>query len=172
MLPLLTILSVSRDKASLTCGAAIGRAGNFQFSIKSLVFCEKMSKWVIRSKMSNSLVTHFWWVTWAIRSHHSFLVSDLSDSLTKRGNERIVHFLNNKNILKIMILDFFAKPFWVNCSFAHLTWATWAIPSRSLICLERSEGIAYSRSFDLSEMSKWANSQPWLLVFIEDRHLD
>ena len=32
---------------------------------------------------------------------HSFLVSDLSDSLTKRGNERIVHFLNNKNILKL-----------------------------------------------------------------------
>ena len=29
--------------------------------------------------------------------------------------------------------------------------------SRSLICLERSEWIAHSRSFDLSEMSEWAN---------------
>ena len=40
---------------------------------------------------------------------------------------------------------------------AHLSWATWAICSWSLICLERSEQIAHSRSSDLSEMSKWVN---------------
>ena len=44
---------------------------------------------------------------------------------------------------------------------AHFLWATWAICSGSLICLERSEGIAHSRSLDLRKMSKWANSQPW-----------
>ena len=72
---------------------------------------------------------------WAIRSHRSFPLSNLSESLT------VAHFL----------------------------WTTWVIRSRSLICLERSEQIAHSRSFDLSEMSKmskwamskWANSQPW-----------
>ena len=43
---------------------------------------------------------------------------------------------------------------------AHLSWATWAIHSRSLICLEQSERIPHSRSFDLSKMREWANSQP------------
>ena len=42
---------------------------------------------------------------------------------------------------------------------AHLSWATWGIRSQSLICLERSERIAHSRSFDLSEMSEWANER-------------
>ena len=42
---------------------------------------------------------------------------------------------------------------------AHFLWATWVICSRSLICLERSERIAHSRSFDLSKMSKWANER-------------
>ena len=49
---------------------------------------------------------------------------------------------------------------------AHLSWATWAIRSQLLRCLERSERIPHSCSFDLSEMSEWANewwanSQPW-----------
>ena len=35
------------------------------------------------SELSESLmVAHFWWATWAIRSHCSFLVSNLSDFLT------------------------------------------------------------------------------------------
>ena len=49
---------------------------------------------------------------------------------------------------------------------AHLSWATWAIRSRTLICLEQSERIAHSRSFDLSEMSEWANSQPCLYICV------
>ena len=70
---------------------------------------------------------------------------------------------------------------------AHLSWVTWAIRSRSLICLEQPEQFAHGHSFVLSEslivahliwtkwanewmsdeqmsewaMSKWANSQPW-----------
>ena len=47
------------------------------------------------SDLSESLmVAHFWWATWVIRSHRSFFVSDLSDSLTlltKRGNKRFAH---------------------------------------------------------------------------------
>ena len=46
-------------------------------------------------------------------------------------------------------------------TFAHLSWASWAIRSQSLICPERSEQIAHIRSFVLIDLSKWANSQPW-----------
>ena len=42
---------------------------------------------------------------------------------------------------------------------AHLSWATWASRSQLLICPERSEWISHSRSFDLSDLSKWANEQ-------------
>ena len=70
----------------------------------------------------------------------------------------------------------------MNRSFAHFSWATWAIFSRSLFwheqpgwfaqscfCPERSERITHSRSFylsDLSEwaMNKWANSQSWFHI--------
>ena len=49
------------------------------------------------------------------------------------------------------------------------SWATWAICSPSLICPERSERIAHSCSFVLSNLSewangRWANSQPWNFV--------
>ena len=62
----------------------------------------------------------------------------------------------------------------MNHSFAHLSWATWANRSQSLICHERPERFAHCCSFVLSNlsesltvahliwaMSKWANSQPW-----------
>ena len=42
---------------------------------------------------------------------------------------------------------------------AHLSWATQELRSQSLMCLEQSEWITHSRSFDLSEMSEWANEQ-------------
>ena len=44
-------------------------------------------------------------------------------------------------------------------SFAHLSWATWAIFSHSLICFEQSEQIAHIRSFDLRYLSKWAMTE-------------
>ena len=37
---------------------------------------------------------------------------------------------------------------------AHFWWATWAICSQSLICLERPEPFAHSRSFVLSDLSE------------------
>ena len=75
------------------------RAGNLfiGFLSESLVFCEKINWWAICSKkQAIRSFAHFWWVTWAIRSlslifgerperiahGRSFLVSDLSDSLT------------------------------------------------------------------------------------------
>ena len=57
----------------------------------------------LESNLSESLmVAHFWWATWAIRSHRSFDLSDMSYSLTlltkKEGmseNERFANFFNN-----------------------------------------------------------------------------
>ena len=81
------------------------------FLSELLVFCKIMSKWAICSKndrfthliilVSNSLmVSHFWWSTWAIRSHHSFLVSNLSDLLTllikKEGMSKLHVFLKKR----------------------------------------------------------------------------
>ena len=102
------------------------RAGNslIGFLSKSLVFCEKMSKWAIRSKKRAirsvaqfwwgtwairswllifgeqperiAHIAHFCWATWAIRSHCSFLVSNLSNSLTslikKAGMSKSLNF--------------------------------------------------------------------------------
>ena len=69
------------------------------FLSKSLVYCEKMSEWAIRSKKrAIRSFANFWWATWAICSHHSFLVSDLSNSLTslpkKEGMNESLIFLN------------------------------------------------------------------------------
>ena len=52
------------------------RAGNslIGFLSESLIFGGNLNDLL--------MVAHFWWATWAIRSHCSFLVSDLSDSLT------------------------------------------------------------------------------------------
>ena len=54
----------------------------------SLIFGERPERFAhgcsfLVSNLSESLMTaHFWWATWAIGSHPSFLVMDLSDSLT------------------------------------------------------------------------------------------
>ena len=84
------------------------RAGNslIGFLSGSLVFCPKMSEWAIRSKKcAIHSFANFWWATWAIRSHCSFLVSDLSDSLTllikREGmNESLGFFNLQKNVQK------------------------------------------------------------------------
>ena len=76
------------------------------------------------SDLSLSLmVTHFWWATWAIRSHRSFDLSEMSDSLTSltkkeemSENKWFAHFFNNffffvyKTYLN-KILDFFSQNF-------------------------------------------------------------
>ena len=95
-------------------------------------FCEKMSKWAIRSK--NKWITHlliFGERPERIAHGRLFLVSDLSDLLTslifgerserfahiahkKWGNEQIAHFLQKKRILNILnnnVLDVFSQKF-------------------------------------------------------------
>ena len=73
----------------------------------SLIFGERPKQFALDcsfplSNLSELLmVAHFWWATWAIRSHYSFLVSDLSHSLTsltkKEGMSNSLIFYLNKN---------------------------------------------------------------------------
>ena len=129
-------------------------------------------------KTSDSLIRSFLVSAWAIRSHRSFLVSDLSDLLTSLIKKREwanrsffkkqkPYIKHTKNILKFFeqithLLIYHERPERITHSrsfvmsnlsdsltVALLIWATWAIPSQSLTCLERSERIAHSRSFDL-----------------------
>ena len=87
---------------------------------------------------------------------HSFLVSDLSDSLTSliKKREWANCSLFFKTTYKKHTIKFdFSQIFWANRSFAHLSWATWVNPSRSLICHEWPEQFAHSCSFDMSDQS-------------------
>ena len=73
----------------------------------SLIFGERPERFVHDrsfplSDLSESLmVANFWWATWAIRSHRSFDLSKMSDSLTSltkkeemSKNERFANFFN------------------------------------------------------------------------------
>ena len=100
----------------------------------------------------------------------SFLVSNLFDLLT------IAHsffFFNCKKRTKIQFFRIFLSEcsFFVskranarftqrNKTFAHLSWVTWANCSHLLICHERPERFAHSRSFVLSDP---ANSSHWYI---------
>ena len=117
-------------------------------------------------------IAHIWWVTWAIYSHRS----------PKKRKWAIHSFFNNFYLfksyikhIKNKILDFLAKFFWLSnlsesLMVAHLSWATWAIGSCSLISSERPERFAHGLSFVLSDLSesltvahlnwaKWANER-------------
>ena len=72
------------------------------FLSESLVFCEKMSQWAIRSK--NEWFAHFWWATWAICSW-SLIFGERPERFAyiahqKWGNERITNFFKEKTYLK------------------------------------------------------------------------
>ena len=134
---------------------------------------KKTSDLLVRSFLVNDLsdllmVAHFWWATWAICSHHSFLVSHpivlLTYLIKKEGMSKS---LVKKNVPKNTIL---VKFFWANWSFfvseranerfaqkkerfAHLSWTTWANHSRSLISHEQPEQFAHGASFDMSDLS-------------------
>ena len=83
---------------------------------------------------------HFWWATWAICSHPSFLVSDLSILLTslikKEGLSKRFIFLTYKKCTKNTILAIF---------FEQIT--------HSLIYHELPEGITHSHLFVMSDLS-------------------
>ena len=65
----------------------------------------------------------------------------------KRGNEWIARFFMYKKRTKNTIsVKFFEQ-------IAHLSWATWANCSRSLICHERPGGFTHGCSFNMSDLS-------------------
>ena len=118
-----------------------------QFSERITVFFCK--KWANNEQKSDSLkkqairsFAHFWWVSWAICSHRSFLVSDLRDLLTslKKWAKRLVFFLNlqknvqksTKNMISVKCFERITRFYWAKeqisyefkkraiCSFPHL----------------------------------------------------
>ena len=172
----------------------------------SLIFSER-PEWFALDRsfplndLSESLmVTNFGWATWAICSHPWFLVSNLSDSLIsltkKEGRSESLIFKIKTPIQTYQkkFFDFFSQNFWVNRSFiishlsksllvAHLSWATWAICSWSLICLDRPERFAHRCSFVLSNLSEsllvahlswgeiWAKRSQSLIWFERNEHM-
>ena len=143
------------------CSSVFWRIARFLW--KNERMSDSLKKLAIRSN------THFWWATWVILLHRLFLVSDLSDSLTslikiEGMSESLGIFLSVQKRTKNTI---FIKFFRANRSFAHLSWATWAICSQALFWHEQPERFAHSRSFVLSNMSEsltfahliWANEQ-------------
>ena len=133
------------------------------FLSKLLVFVNN-KRFTLKNKwFTHLIIRSFWWGTWAIHSHLSFWVSDLSNLLTS-----LIKKLQ-KNIQKNMIL---VKLFWANHSFfvierpkmrfaqknerfAHLSWVTWVNRSQLLICNERPERFDHSHSFVLSGLIEW-----------------
>ena len=140
-----------------------------------------MSEWAIHSKKwAIPSIAHFWWATWA---NPSWLLI-FGERPEKFAH--IAHFWRatwaNRSFFKINMLKnkiFLANILGVSRSFimndlselltvAHFSWATWAIRSWSLICLQPPERFAHSCSFVLSDLSesltdahliwaKWAN---------------
>ena len=120
----------------------LSRAGNSVISClsESLVFLQKNERLSHSlKKMSDSLmVAHFWWATW-VNCSWSLIFGEWP--------ERFAYSTH------------FRWATWAIRSHSPLKKREWAIRSRSLICLEWSERITHSRSFDLSKMSKWTNEQ-------------
>ena len=101
------------------------------FLSESFVFCEPKSKWAIWLEKTSDLLIH------------SFIMSDLSESLT------VTHLSWVTWVICSWSLFWHEQPEW----FAHrrsfvLSWAIWANCSQLLIWFERSQ-----------RMSKWANEQ-------------
>ena len=138
-----------------------------------------MSEWVIYSK--NEQFAHFWWVTWAICSW-LLIFGERPEQFAhithdKRGNEEIALFYvqykkRTKNTISVKFFD------WI----AHLSWATWANCSRSLICHEWPEQFTHSCSFNISDLSDsltvaylfwaiWANHSQMLIWFEQSERM-
>ena len=154
-----TYLHILHHHRNLTVLAVIHffRAGNslIWYPSESLVFFQKWANEQFAQK--NERFTH-----------RSFLVSEMSDSLTSlissEQSERIAHgrsFLVSEMSDSFTSLISSERPEWIahGCSFplsnlsdsltvAHLSWAIWVNPSQLLIWFERNE-----------QMREWANER-------------
>ena len=132
------------------------------------------------SDLSKALmVVHFWWVNWAICSHHSWKKREWAcESLGLKKTYQKIKFQSNflsESLILLFIMsnlgeslicherpEQFAHCHSFNMSdlidsltVPHLSCAIWANRSQSLIWFERSEQMSKWA------MSEWANSQPW-----------
>ena len=113
-------------------------------------------------------------------------MSHLSDSLTllikKEGMSESLIFLCQKSYIKHTKKKILGKKCLANCSFAHLSWATWVNRSRLLICHEWPERFANDCSFDMSNLSDlltvahlswviWANPSQSLISFGQNERM-
>ena len=119
-------------------------------------------------------MAHFWWATWPKKRKwaiHSFF--QYKKAYIKHTTKQDFRFVQPKFLSESLIRSFPLSNLSKSLAVAHLSWATWAIGSRSLISSERPEWFAHGHSFVLSDLSKsltvnhliwakWANSQPWM----------
>ena len=70
-------------------------------------------------------------------------------------------FFSQNFLSEALICSFIMSNLSESLTVAHLSWATWAIRSQSLICLEGPEGFAHSHSFVLSDLSKLLTVLNW-----------
>ena len=129
-----------------------------------------MSKCLICSKKRVICsFAHFWWVTWAICWHRSFLVSNLSNLLTllvkKEGTSKSLVFLNLQkiwfysNIFKWIIGFLWAKERFTQKNHAirsgcHKRPKRFAHGCSFLVNFWWAEQFAHSCSFVISDLSK------------------
>ena len=113
-------------------------------------------------------IAHFWWVTLAIHSHHSIKKREWAHGsfiVSIRANERFA-----KKTSDSLICSFIMSDLSKSLKVTLLSWATWAICSRSLFWHERPKRFAHNCSFVLSDLSElltvahliwaiWANEQ-------------
>ena len=122
------------------------------------------------------MVTHFWWATWAICSHHSLKKrkwvnhSFFSKNLQKCTKKHFSKILLSESLVfceqnskwaicsekrsNFLICSFIMSDLSKLLTFAHLSWATWGIHSRLLFWHERPEQFAHSHSFVLIDLSQ------------------
>ena len=146
--------------------------------------------------------THFWWATWTNHSW-SLIFGEQPEQFAHITHYHSVkkrkwanHWFFSKNLHKTYQKKHFSqillsaslvfceqKSKWAICSekraicsFVHLSWATWANCSQSLICHLRLEEFTHGCSFDMSDLSKsltvthlswliWANCSQLLIWF-------
>ena len=146
---------------------SLKKGKNTGLGIRSLVFWANCLFFAKNEQMSYllkiwaiCLFAHFWWATWGIRSHRSFLVINLRDSLTSLIFGEQPEVMSESYQENTILVKFF----WANCSlFVSKTANEWFAQKKKrfahlLIYHERPEWIAHVHSFAHLSWATWAIS--------------
>ena len=107
-------------------------------------------------------IAHFWWATWVISLHCSLKKREWANRCFLKSLQTMYKKTYQKYDL--------SQIFWANHSFFVSERANERFAQKnkrfphSLDYHEQPERTVHSRSFDLSDLSEWANSQPWFLI--------